>query len=204
MENKDKKPGIVILHSYYQAMQELDNDDQLTIFKAIMEFGFDGIQPNFDKKYLNGYWILIYPTLSKGISNYQTKVNNGSKGGRPKLNSNASKPINNNIIESETKISQIEEKEVNKVVTEEVINQTIKEMIQPELVIKKPIQYLNENDFLFGNIKEFFIEDYLEDKKVDKTKVKEIITTIDIDERTSKDDLIIKLDRLIEKTLILQ
>jgi hypothetical protein len=84
METKQKTPCILILQSYYEAIQELENDDQLTIFKAIMEFGFNQVQPSFEKKYLNGYLKLIEPTLSKGIKNYNTKVANGAAGGKAK------------------------------------------------------------------------------------------------------------------------
>ncbi len=82
--NTTQVKGIMIMKSYYDAMNELETLDQLIIFKAIMEFGFNGTEPEFDKKYLNGYWKLIVPTLSRGISNYISKVNNGKKGGQAK------------------------------------------------------------------------------------------------------------------------
>ena len=79
--------SLVIMKSYYEAIKDLEDTDQLIMLKAIMEFGFNGIEPSFDKKYLNGYWKLISPTLARGIETYKSKVANGSKGGRPKASS---------------------------------------------------------------------------------------------------------------------
>ncbi len=84
MENKIQPKGIMMMKSYYDAINDLDDTDQIIMFKAIMEFGFNGIEPNFDKKYLNGYWKLISPTLSKGIASYISKVENGKKGAAAK------------------------------------------------------------------------------------------------------------------------
>jgi hypothetical protein len=82
MKNIQPK-GIMIMKSYYEAINDLDDADQLIMFKAIMEYGFNEIDPTFDKKYLNGYWKLIEPTLTRGLNSYKTKVENGNRGGRP-------------------------------------------------------------------------------------------------------------------------
>lgn len=78
--------GIMMMKSYYEAIEDLDDADQIIMFKAIMNFGFYGKQPEFDstKKYLNGYWKLISPTLTKGLDAYRSKVENGKKGGQAK------------------------------------------------------------------------------------------------------------------------
>jgi hypothetical protein len=82
MENQTNINGIVFLRSYYEAVEELEGNDKLEMYEAIFNLVFNGIEPNFTKKYLNGYFKLIQPTLMSSITRYKNSVENGKKGGR--------------------------------------------------------------------------------------------------------------------------
>ena len=82
MENKTNINGIVFLRSYYEAVKDLEQDDQLEMYNAIFSLVFEGIAPTFTKKYLNSIYKVIVPNLAGSINRYQTSVENGKKGGR--------------------------------------------------------------------------------------------------------------------------
>ena len=82
MENKTNINGIVFLRSYYEAVKDLEQDDQLEMYNAIFSLVFEGIAPTFTKKYLNSIYKVIEPNLAGSINRYQTSVENGKKGGR--------------------------------------------------------------------------------------------------------------------------
>lgn len=72
--------------SYYESLQDLDKEDRLIIYEAIMNYMFNGIEPTLDgiPKIIYG---LIRPTLLKS----KKLSENGKKGGAPKGNTNAKK-----------------------------------------------------------------------------------------------------------------
>jgi len=75
--------GVLVLRSFYEAIQCLEKEDQLELYNAIMEYGLNGVEPNFEKKYLNGYLKLIIPNIDSQIKKYKASVENGKKGGKP-------------------------------------------------------------------------------------------------------------------------
>lgn len=78
--------GIVFMRSYYEAIKELESEDQNELYNAIFQLVFENKEPNFTKKYLGGYFKLMEPTLASSIGRYQASKENGKKGGRPKTN----------------------------------------------------------------------------------------------------------------------
>jgi hypothetical protein len=71
MENRD---SMIFYRSFYDAVKLLPNDTQLEIFRAIFEFGLDGIEPNLSAGALP-FWLLIKPNLQAN----RTKWENGCK-----------------------------------------------------------------------------------------------------------------------------
>lgn len=76
--------GVLFLRSYVEAIENVEENEQLELFKAISYYGLDGIEPTFSKKYLNAIWITIKPNIDAAISRRNIVVENGKKGGRPK------------------------------------------------------------------------------------------------------------------------
>lgn len=68
---------MVLYRSFYDAIKLLPDDTQLEIFRAIFEFGLDGIEPELSKSALP-FWLLIKPNLQAN----RTKWESGSKAKR--------------------------------------------------------------------------------------------------------------------------
>lgn len=75
--------GVLIFESYYEVIKDLNDSDQLQMYKAICEYGINGNEPNLTGA-LKGLWTLIKPNIDSSINRYNTSVINGGKGGRPK------------------------------------------------------------------------------------------------------------------------
>lgn len=98
------KGSFVFYRSFYEAIEELEEDTQLEVLKAILEFEFtkkDPILSGISKS----IFILIKPQL---IAN-DTRYENGCKGGRPKTKN---KPKQNQKI-TKTKPNENENDNVN-------------------------------------------------------------------------------------------
>lgn len=112
MENQTNINGIVFLRSYYEAVEELEGNDKLEMYEAIFNLVFNGIEPNFSKKYLNGYFKLIQPTLMSSITRYKNSVENGKKGGRKpsiKVEEISSQPLEETLPQPKEEVIQLKE-----------------------------------------------------------------------------------------------
>ena len=79
---KAKTNGFRLLPSYYEAIRDLPDDSRLAMYDAIFDCGF-GNEVKDLPPLLNGYFMLIKPSLEKSIK-FETKQKaNGGKGGRP-------------------------------------------------------------------------------------------------------------------------
>ena len=74
-----KPETIVFYKSYYDAVSDLPEKMQISVYKSIFSFAFDGKEPEL-LGMANTVWKLIRPTIEASILNYK----NGKKGGRPK------------------------------------------------------------------------------------------------------------------------
>ena len=68
---------MVLYRSFYDAIKLLPDDTQLEIFRAIFEFGLDGIEPELSNS-AKPFWLLIKPNLQAN----RTKWESGSKAKR--------------------------------------------------------------------------------------------------------------------------
>ena len=88
--------AIVFFESYHKAIQKLDDTERLSIFDAIMKFGFDNEETDFDNPACSAIFDLIRPTLERSMNRYRAAKENGRKGGRPKTDKNQNKNQNTN------------------------------------------------------------------------------------------------------------
>lgn len=103
--------GFTFFHSYYDVIKELDDDQQSIMYKAIMRYVFDDIEPELDKT-LSLLFILMRPTLDKS-------KNRSHKGiaGRKKSNGNQTEikeESNENQTEIKPKSNTSKDKEKEK------------------------------------------------------------------------------------------
>ena len=75
--------GVVILPSYYEAVQNLEPIDRLSVWEAVFEYGLFGAEPQLPPP-LMGYFLLMKPTVDSSQRRHEAAVKNGSLGGRPK------------------------------------------------------------------------------------------------------------------------
>lgn len=82
--------GLVILKSYVEAVRDLPPEDQLKMWDALFDkYLFD--KETELKPHLRGFMKLMSPTIEKSQRRYESRVENGKKGGAPKGNQNAKK-----------------------------------------------------------------------------------------------------------------
>ena len=79
------RKGVLILSSYYEAMEDLPDTDRLQLFDCLMRYGLYGEEAELPA-HLRGYFALMRPTLDKALRNYDIACENGRKGGRPPKN----------------------------------------------------------------------------------------------------------------------
>ena len=73
------RDGIVFYRSFYNAIKELSDAELAKCFKAIMEYGLDGKEPE-----TSGIEKTIYCLVKPQIDANNKRYQNGTKGGRPK------------------------------------------------------------------------------------------------------------------------
>ena len=86
--------SFVFYRSFNEAMAELSESDQLTLYRAIVGYGLDGQEASFDSSYLRMAWKLIKPQLDANWRRYENGCKGGEfgkLGGAPKGNGNARK-----------------------------------------------------------------------------------------------------------------
>lgn len=71
--------GLIFYKSFYEAIELLETDEQLELYKAIPNYVFNNEEPSFEGS-KKAIWVLIKPQLLANLK----KQKNGKKGGRPK------------------------------------------------------------------------------------------------------------------------
>ena len=80
------RDSFIFYRSFYESIKELNQEDQLELYKAIMEFQFE----NKEIKLL-GISKAIFPLIKPQLEANNKRYENGKKGGAPKGNTNAKK-----------------------------------------------------------------------------------------------------------------
>jgi len=82
----EKRNWFIFYYSFWEAISELPDENQLELYKAISNYSFNFEEPNFS--WINKtVWILIKPQLEANNRRYE----NSKKWGAPKGNKNAGK-----------------------------------------------------------------------------------------------------------------
>ncbi len=75
--------GFTMLPSYHQALRPLPDDMRLALYDGIMDYVFEGKEPEGLSPILSGYFSLLRPNLDASMRHYAASTGNGKKGGRP-------------------------------------------------------------------------------------------------------------------------
>ena len=102
MQNETNIGGVVFMNSYFQSIENLEDNDQLEMYRAVFGFSFENRIPTFTKKHLNAVWQLILPTLQSSIDRYKASTENGKKGGRPKTTTTAVTTKSETVVETKS------------------------------------------------------------------------------------------------------
>ena len=70
--NNESLKGVRILRSYFEALDEFTYEEKGRMFEAIMEYGLNGTEPNFDNatdaRALRGIWKTYLPVIDNSIN----------------------------------------------------------------------------------------------------------------------------------------
>ena len=73
------RDSVVFYRSFYEAVKELDEADQIKVYNALFAYALDGEDPE-----LSGVPAAIFKLMRPSVDSNNQKFENGSKGGRPK------------------------------------------------------------------------------------------------------------------------
>lgn len=148
------RKNIIFFDSYYEAIKELPVEQQGQVYKAIIDYAFEGIEPNL-KGLAKSVFILIKPYIDSS----KKKQESGSKGG--KSSKKSSEDISG--IESED-ISEQQSKSESKHASN-IILEKEEENKEKEDISKKEINK-EKNTILTDSELNFLIEDEFADSDV--------------------------------------
>lgn len=73
------RDSFIFYRSFFESAVILNEKDQLILFKGIIDYSLNGVEPRFEG-FCSSLWTLIKPLLDSN----QKKYTDGLKGGRPK------------------------------------------------------------------------------------------------------------------------
>lgn len=112
----EKRDTYIFYRSFDEAITELNDADQLTIYKAVTRYALDGEDPE-----LTGFPKAIFKLIKPILEANRKRWENGNKGGRPKTkpkpngnqNETESKPNNNQTV-TKPKANKDKDKDLDK------------------------------------------------------------------------------------------
>lgn len=96
--NNLHRESFLFYRSFFEAIEQVSETDQLQIYRAIAQFALDGVEPQL-QGLLKALWIAIKPQLEANNKRYLNGCKggvHGKRGGAPKGNANARKQPQNN------------------------------------------------------------------------------------------------------------
>ena len=78
------KDSFVFYKSFYDAIKKIPDEYQLELYNAILSYSLEGLEPSDLSPIAEAMFILIKPNIDSSQKRYETSVENGKRGGRPK------------------------------------------------------------------------------------------------------------------------
>lgn|GEM_PF-4922291 len=85
-KNERQRGYFPFFRSYYDTISDLDDAAQLQMYRAIVQYSLDGIEPT-----LTGFCSTLWKAMFHTLRNSRKQYENGIKGGAPKGSANAKK-----------------------------------------------------------------------------------------------------------------
>ena len=106
------RDSFVFYKSFYEAIKNIPEEEQLKLYNAICEYSLFDIIPNLPDGIAKAMFILMKPNIDNANARYKASVENGKRGGRPRkkqdennLDKTQQKP-NNNLDKTQQKPKQ--------------------------------------------------------------------------------------------------
>lgn len=80
---EEERNSFVFYRTFIEQMEGMPEEEQLILLKAIIQYGLDKTETEFDKFYLNGFFKVTKLAIDNATERYDSAIENGSKGGRP-------------------------------------------------------------------------------------------------------------------------
>lgn len=160
-----ERDSIIFYKSFYEAIKNIPNEEQLKLYNAIFSYSFTETEPKIEEGIAKAMFILMKPNIDSANARYKASIENGKKGGRPKSETQE-KPNNNPTITQEkpndnpTKTQDKPSQNLNYNVDDNVDvkdNNIKKEKVKKE---KSFQDVFNENNFseeLTNSLKDFIV-----------------------------------------------
>lgn len=113
------RDSMILYRSFYDAIKLLPNDTQLEIFRAIFEFGLDGIEPQLSAGALP-FWLLIKPNLQANRTKWESGCKAKSKQSRSKTEAKRKQKVSKTEANVDVDVDENEDENENKDVDEKV------------------------------------------------------------------------------------
>ena len=114
--------GFIFYQSFYDAINDLDDADQLIVYRAICEYGLTGEEPE-----LSGVASAMFKLIKPQIDANAKRRENGKKGGRPQNKETEEKPNEN---QTETKDKPNHNQTITEVKPKEKEKEKVKEKVK--------------------------------------------------------------------------
>ena len=132
--NNESLKGVKILRSFYEALDEFTYEEKGRMFEAIMEYGLNGVEPNFDDaddaRALKAIWKTYLPVVNNSISRAIASAKNGSKGGAPKKSNEATSVASNTQTQNKAPESTISTQDIPEVQVEEKVSKIEEKQVE--------------------------------------------------------------------------
>jgi hypothetical protein len=90
MENTSTNQSFVFYETFRTAANELEAEDKVALYEAIIEYGLFTTEPTFTKKYMNAIWVAVKTDIDGAKKRRKFQTENGNKGGRPRKDGTSS------------------------------------------------------------------------------------------------------------------
>lgn len=79
-----EKDSVVFYKSFYEAIKNIPDTEQLKLYNAIFQYSFTSEEPNLEDGIAKAMFTLMKPNIDSANARYTASVENGKRGGRPR------------------------------------------------------------------------------------------------------------------------
>lgn len=148
------RDSLVFYSSFYEAIEVLDDGDQLKAYKAIMNYALNGIEPSSDIGISYAIFLAVKPQIDANNQRYE----NSTKGGRPAKKPMVSKKEENEkpmVLENEENSKPMVSK--NEQIQKPNVNENVNVNVNDNVNVKK----INKKETFVSIVDDYTLNDEL-------------------------------------------